>query len=184
MGLMKLVKISSRYFKQFVRLCNDNNIEEATKGKALEDMVSHIFNRIPGVGLKNRDQKNVFEDQEIDLVFWNDQDSHGLKFLPFIILVECKNWSKPVGADEVKLFDRKLDSNGIDIGVFIVTSRITGTTESLSSAHKTIADALREKRRIIVLSVDEIKIINDTSQLVELFKKKLCDLAVRGTTIT
>lgn len=101
-----MVRISTRIIQHFLQSCKDSE-EETDKGKALEDLICYIFNKIPGVTLRTRDQKNIFGNQEIDLVFWNEQHPYGLKFFHNIILVECKNWSKPVGANEVKLFDVK-----------------------------------------------------------------------------
>jgi hypothetical protein len=48
----------------------------------------------------------------------------------------------------------------------------------LTDAHSTIANALKERRR---LTADEVKRLAQSSQLVHLIKEKLCDLAVKGT---
>jgi hypothetical protein len=41
-------------------------------------------------------------------------------------------------------------------------------------------DWVRERRRLVVVSVDELLALNDTAELTHLLKEKLCDLAVRG----
>ena len=51
----------------------------------------------------------------------------------------------------------------------------------LSAAHAVIAAALREGRRLILLTTDELVAVADTAGLVKLIKTKLCDLAVKGT---
>jgi hypothetical protein len=50
-------------------------------------------------------------------------------------------------------------------------------------AHSFIATARKELRRLIVITMKEVKSLIDLSQLVHLIKKKLCDLAVRGTIV-
>ncbi|WP_437324944.1 restriction endonuclease [Sorangium sp. So ce381] len=154
-----------------------------SKGKLFEDLVAHLFSSIRGVEVNRRNAKNPFQTEEIDVALWNDQHSSAVPFLPWIILVECKNWTTAVGSEQVSWFDTKLRNRGIELGILFAANGITGDAKSLTDAHLTIATALRERRRIVVLTSSDVTALRGPSQLVSLLKQKLCDLAIVGTTI-
>jgi hypothetical protein len=151
------------------------------KGDILEELICYIFQMIPGITVTRRNERNAFDTEEIDVAFFNEQAPGGLPFLPWIILVECKNWSKPVGSEHVSWFDTKMRNRGVEFGILIAVNGITGNPALLTDAHNIIATALKERRRLIVINMEEIKSLIDPSQLVHMIKEKLCDLAVRGT---
>jgi hypothetical protein len=151
------------------------------KGDALETLICDLFQTIPGITVTRRNERNAFDTEEIDVAFFNEQASGGLPFLPWIILVECKNWTHPVGSEHVSWFDTKMWNRGVEFGILVAASGITGNPALLTDAHSTIANALKERRRLIVITADEITRLAHSSQLVHLIKEKLCDLAVRGT---
>jgi len=153
----------------------------AGKGKALEDLICYVFNQVPGIAITKRNALNAFENEEIDVALWNERDVNGLSFLPNIVLIECKNWSKAVGSIEVNWFDSKLRNRGLDFGILICANGVTGNGTERNAAHDTVAAALREKRKLIVITTDAIVAMNNTDQLVILIKENLCELAVSGT---
>jgi hypothetical protein len=110
------------------------------KGKALEDLVVYLFTMIPGVTLSARDEKNVFETEEIDVAFWNEQEPDGLKAFDEILLTECKNWSEPVGSMEVNWFLSKIEDRGERFGILLAMNGITGKARDLTAAHKIVAN--------------------------------------------
>ncbi|OFZ61347.1 MAG: hypothetical protein A3D92_11525 [Bacteroidetes bacterium RIFCSPHIGHO2_02_FULL_44_7] len=175
-----MAKVSCQRILHFLNLC-ENAQTTTERGRALEELICYVFPKIPGISIKRRNKLNVFKTEEIDVAFWNDKVPRGLSFLPNIILVECKNWLKPVSSMEVNWFDTKLKNRGLTFGILIAANGITGSPHEQTSAHNIIANALREQRQIVVLTRQEIEIITDTVQIIELFKEKLCELAVAGT---
>jgi septum formation inhibitor-activating ATPase MinD len=151
------------------------------QGQALEDLVCYIFGKIPGITVRKRNPLNVFRTQEIDVAVWNDKSLKGLPFLPYIILIECKNWNTPVSSNEVEWFLHKLRSRGLVFGILIAYNGITGDAADLTCAHSIIADALREQRNIVIVTRSEIASFRDSSKIVKLVKEKLCEQAVTGT---
>jgi hypothetical protein len=105
------------------------------QGRALEDLVCYLFEAVPGIGLTERNLANPFGTEEIDVTFWNDRHPTGLWFLPTTILVECKNWTRPFGGDEVAYFVRKLQNRKLDFGLLVATRGITGSPRLLTDAH-------------------------------------------------
>jgi hypothetical protein len=154
-----------------------NAATTAAKGKALEDLICYLFGLVPGITITHRNEKNEFLTEEIDVALFND----GLGFLPNIILVEAKNWSSRVGSIEVAWFLTKLTNRGLDFGILVTSLGITGDAADLTAAHQIVAMALPRRRKLIVITIDEIQGLADTDDLVLLIKTKLCDLAVKGT---
>ncbi|MGC9298976.1 restriction endonuclease [Bacillus cereus] len=153
------------------------------KGKALEDLTCYIFEKVSGITVTARNELNVFDTEEIDVAFWNDQLQNGLYFLPYTILVECKNWSNAVGSSEVSWFDRKLENHGQSFGILIAANGITGNPTDRNRAHEIIRDALKQKREIIVITREELEQLSSTKEIIELIKRKKCLLAVSGSSI-
>jgi hypothetical protein len=153
----------------------------AAKGRALEDLIAYLFECIPGVTVTARNQMNAFHAEEIDVAFWNDGDTDGLRLFDHIILVECKNWSTPVGYPELAIFNSKLSSRGRPMGILVASCGITGIATDLTAAHNVIANALADGRELIVLTRAEIERLDDTDDLVVLLKRKRAQLAVSGT---
>jgi hypothetical protein len=158
-----------------------NGATTTQQGRALEDLICYVFAQVPGITISRRNELNAFHTEEIDVALWNDAHPDGFFFLPNIILVECKNWSRRVGSAELNWFDSKLRNRGLPFGVLVAARGITGDPTEISAAHSIVAAALRENRRLIILSSNDLMALTDSSQLVHLFKEKLCDLAVKGT---
>lgn len=158
----------------------ENNYE---KGRALEDFISSFFSIVPGIEIAARNELNVFETEEVDVALWNNQAPDGFFFLPNILLVECKNWTKPVATRDVAYFIDRLKERGCDYGFLIAINGITGNPSRLTDAHYKIARALSDGIRVIVMTAVDIKNISNTDDLVSSVKGKLCQLVVSGTTI-
>jgi hypothetical protein len=158
-----------------------NGHTTAERGRALEELICYVLGQVPGVAITHRNELNAFDTEEIDVAIWNDGAPDGLFFLPNIVLIECKNWSNRVGSAEVNWFDAKLRSRGLTFGILVTTLGITGQPADMTAAHLVVATALREGRRLIVITTQELLTVGSTEALVHLIKLKMCDLAVKGT---
>jgi CheY-like chemotaxis protein len=75
------------------------------KGKALEELLSALFASVDGFTcISNVHTKS----EEIDVVVTNDELHPSWRGGGRLILVECKNWSKKAGKDEIVLFKEKV----------------------------------------------------------------------------
>jgi hypothetical protein len=153
----------------------------AEQGRALEDLVCDLFNLVPGVEITHRNPLNAFHTEEIDVAIWNEQHADGFFFLPYVVLIECKNWTAAVSSIEIAWFHTKLRNRGLSHGILIAANGITGDAEAVTSANFEVATALAEHRFLIVLTLDEIAKLSDIAGLIRLVKVRLCDLAVRGS---
>jgi hypothetical protein len=159
----------------------DQAAAATARGRALEDLIVYLFERIPGITVTARNELNAFAAEEIDVAFWNEGDPSGLRQFDHILLVECKNWSGPAGYPELAIFLQKLASRGRPLGIFVAAAGITGDPTGLTAAHSVLAQALLQGREIIVMTRREIEQLTDTAQLVRLLKQKRAQLAVSGT---
>jgi hypothetical protein len=159
----------------------DGALTMTARGRALEDLIVYLFELVPGIILTQRNALNAFKAEEIDVAFWNEGDSAGLRLFDHILLVECKNWTARAGYPELALFNDKLRSRGRPLGIFVAAAGITGDPASRTAAHEVLNGALRESREIIVLTRREIEDLGGTDELVLLLKKKRAQLAVSGT---
>jgi hypothetical protein len=150
------------------------------KGRILEDLISSLFSTVPGIEVAERNEFNIFDTEEIDIAFWNDKHTNGLPFLDYVFLVECKNWSSPVGSMDVAWFLTKLRNSGLPFGILIAASGITGDPRDKTDAHSIVFNARSEQRKIIVITRQELEIMDDASTLIRLIKVKLTKLAVAG----
>lgn len=161
--------------------------DEATtadeKGTALEDLAKYLFGSIPGIIVVSRDEMDIFKSDEIDIGCRIERHPCGLldPIFPFFFPLECKNWEKKIGSEEVAWFDKKLKRRSLSFGIIIATKGITGDKQELTNAHQHVTEALLENRRIIILKRGEIESLSDSSQLVELIKRKLCELLISRT---
>jgi len=80
---------------------------------------------------------------------------------------------------QVSWFYEKLERRGLDFGFLVATNGITGDINRRNAAYDTIAGKLREGKRIIVITLDDIGQLRTTSNLVEMCKTKLVQLAVQ-----
>jgi Restriction endonuclease len=112
---------------------SDRARTHAEKGRLLEDLIAYLFELIPGVSITARNAMNAFDAQEIDIAFWNDGDVDGLRLFDHLLLVECKNWSTPVGYPELAVFYDKLQSRGRPIGILIATEAPRRASRATSS---------------------------------------------------
>lgn len=158
----------------------DRATTAAAKGRLLEDLIADVFVTIPGIEIVARNSLNRFGTEEVDVALFNGQHKRGVPFLPYLILVESKNWSRPVGSQEVAYFAQRLAHKSCEYGVLVAASGITGDPGDLTRAHYEIALALASGRRIIVITRDELEALRSSSDLILLIKRKLCQLSVGG----
>jgi hypothetical protein len=153
----------------------------AEKGRLLEDLMCYFFELIPGVSITKRNVLNAFNTEEIDVAIWNEQQEDGLKFLPSVILVECKNWSQAIGSQEVSYFANRLAQRGCVYGILVAARGITGEAQSLTAAHYELSTAQSKGIRILIITRQELENMVSTDRFIHLLKEKICELVVAGT---
>ena len=159
-----------------------NNASNAIeKGRALEELVVYIFEKVPGITIYDTDVMNFHQTEEIDVVLWNEKEENGLKNFPEIIFIECKNLSKKVGTRDLAYFITKVRNKGLNFGILIASLGISGSESKSTRAHFEMPLALKEGIRIIVITLNDIMNLNSVTDLLNLIKLRICSLLVRGS---
>jgi hypothetical protein len=178
MGLTLVALDRDVIFAELAR--GDAAASTTERGDALEDLIVYLFELIPGISDTHRKVRNPGNVGEIDVAFWNDGIVDGLRGFDTFILIECKNWSSPVGYEEIVVFHDKLASRGRSFGIMVAASGVTGDATSRSAAHHALFSYLRAGREIVVLTRCEIEQLADTAELVRLLIKKRLALTLGG----
>jgi hypothetical protein len=72
-----------------------------SRGRALERAAVQMFSSVPGVLTPVTNIVDYAAAGEIDILFPNKALDRGLWFLHRAFVCECKNWSAPIGAQDV-----------------------------------------------------------------------------------
>jgi Holliday junction resolvase-like predicted endonuclease len=140
-------------------------------GLILEELAK-VFLESPYLKL-NKERRRC-ENGEIDLDFTVKRFEATLFYeFSYLLIVECKNWSKKAGAPEIRVFCSKMRDVRSNIGILFSKNGIT------KDARRIIRDAwFRDEIVVIVLDfVDLDGVINGSYNLYEIIKRKY--LAVR-----
>lgn len=144
-------------------------------GLILEELAK-IFLESPYLKL-NKERRRC-ENGEIDLDFTVKRFEATLFYeFSYLLIVECKNWSKKVGAPEIRVFCSKMCDVRSNVGILFSKNGIT------KDARRVIRDAwLRDEIVVIVFDfVDLNGVINGSYNLYEIIKQKY--LAVRTASV-
>jgi len=111
-----------KQWKELITLSKD----DISKGSRLETFFASLFHKKFGFDVI---KKNLLtETQELDIILKNVPNNEFVKSLnsPFI-LVECKNWTAPVGAAEARVFESKYREAGrkVNLGIFVAINGVT-----------------------------------------------------------
>jgi hypothetical protein len=135
------------------------------KKETLENLSAFLFNSLQDTTARHPDVKG--ETQQIDLVVENFVPNTGQSLFGQFgryILVECKNWSKPVGAKQVRDFKSKLNSSHSDFGIIFAKNGVSGG-ESGKYAYREIHDIFqREEIVIVVINGSDLRQIGEQGE--------------------
>jgi hypothetical protein len=149
------------------------------RGKALEDLLAHLFGRIGGVRLVRRNALTEDASAEIDLIFWNDRTV--LDFLPNILMFECKNWSAPVDSAAVTHFATKATNRKLSHAFLIAANGITGDQTQATAARAHIHSTLLvHDCKLVVLDRTDLCSLASTEQLIALIQERISEIYLFG----
>ena len=141
------------------------------QGKAYEALAMHLFEAIPGC-LAERNITSFFGTEQIDIAVGNPRRPDGLPLLPTVLLVECKDWARPVDSKTVGYFINILDSRSVEAGILIAANGITGDPEELSHAHALGITALARGIKLLIMTTAEIQNLTCTADLTRLLNHR------------
>lgn len=132
------------------------------KGSELEGLMQLLFNSVDGFQVRDSNVRTKTE--EIDLVLDNRCAHHPWNKEKAIMLVECKNWSKPAGKNEITLFESKIKNRRgrCTIGFFVAWAGFARTVE------KQLLRSSQDNWMIVLLDGAQIKSAIETGGFTQL----------------
>lgn len=141
------------------------------QGKAYEVLAVHLFEAIPGC-FAERDIISFFGAEQIDIAVGNPRLPEGLPLLPTVLLVECKDWARPVDSKTVGYFINILANRSAERGILIAANGITADPEELSRAHALGISAVARGIKVLIVTTTEIQGLTCTADLTELLNRR------------
>ena len=176
-------RYSRKVIAGFLRECDDANTN-ASRGKALEDLTCYIFEKVPGVKKSTRNVIDYRRATEIDIVFLHDKTRSDLMIIDdLIFIVECKNHKKRIGNPDVSYFIVKLQQRKCQYGIFIALNGITGNPKTLTGAQDSVARALAQGIRLLVLTRKDLEGLSTTKDLVEVLEDRYLGLMAKRAAV-
>ena len=127
------------------------------KKQSLEDLAECLIKPISGLAVLSRNKRSLAE--ETDIMVKNESTEPFWTRLGSPILVECRHWSLPTGAKEIRDLFAKLESFGIITGVAVTLRGITGN--EYRDAKMLIREYRQKGKYIIVLNEGDLAEIAD-----------------------
>jgi hypothetical protein len=147
------------------------------KGQRLEQLLCWLLAHIPGFRVLKVNKFSADHSQEIDISLWNEQVARvGFPQFSSTILVECKNWTRRVDSSDVAWFDWKMRIAGVNEGILVAASGVTGDRDRREAAQAILSTVNSQQRRILVLTLEEIAGLTSRHDLRELLIGKMMDL--------
>lgn len=146
------------------------------KKESLERLAEIIFNRVDCLEVRERNHET--ESSEIDLIIEHDRSEDKTVFDEYgrFLLVECKNWKKPIGAKQVRDFKQKMVNRHVNLGFIFSKEGITGAENSKYAKFEINSEFRSNKRSILVFDINDLENISGGSGLYEMIDQKLFDL--------
>lgn len=151
----------------YVAVGQDKTQFTKARGDALEELICYLLSELPGIKVL-RNARDPFQSQEIDITVANAGLSTWMRLFPALILIECKNWDDHVGVSAVTDFIFKLMAKYVEVGIIVAANGITGDPEDLTAAYQRIAIAQSKGRRVLVITMEDLKNIKTTEDFEEL----------------
>jgi Restriction endonuclease len=144
----------------------------AEKGRTLENLLAWFFEQFEGISVLAKNLSS--NDQELDLVLFNEQECPVFRAWDQIILVEAKNWSTAVDAATVAWFYEKMEMASAHYGILVARSGVTGMTTAQGGATALARTKLAKGFRLIVLTLVDFEGLSSIDDFLQLLRAKLC----------
>lgn len=137
---------------------------------ALETLAAYELSCIPGfeVAVQKRTQSSVFD----ALVHVKGQMVDFRRELGTYLLVECKDWVKPIDSEPIAYLAQNLIFHECKAGILFSWNGITGAGEMKNAALTVLRAYHHAGKAIIVLGSDDFRLAAEGTPLQEILRKK------------
>lgn len=170
---------SVKRIAELIQRGQDKSLATKVRGDAFEDLLCYFLEKLPGIKVR-RNSVDRFNSAEIDISVANAQTARWMNAFPPLFMVECKNWDDPVDSKAVSAFSVKLTERYASLGIIAAANGITGNQRDLSSAYHRIAMAQQDGRRILVITLEQLKLVRTTQDFEDLLCESLLTVFASG----
>jgi Holliday junction resolvase-like predicted endonuclease len=152
------------------------------KGDALEEAICVCLESLAGVEVIARNSISQRGSFEIDVVIHNNKSAAktAVAFLNSIVLVECKNWERPVDCKTIRDFLHKVTGAKEKVGILIAANGITGDAQDVTRGHDVLRQAFdNDGTKILVITAEEIRSLTNSEELVVMLRNKFTNYLLR-----
>ncbi|WP_169517192.1 restriction endonuclease [Azohydromonas australica] len=154
--------------------CAENNDE---KGESLERLAQALISSAPPLACKYVNLQTRSSEIDIVVEYNNSKDRVPLlDELGRFFLVECKNWSKPVGVAPVRDFMGKLDKCKVRIGVLFSKNGVTGVDSGVDALREIQSRFDRDGVYVLVFSLEDVRHLANGADFLRALDKKADNL--------
>lgn len=143
------------------------------KGKSLEVLANFLFDETSSLRVKYSNLQT--RSSEIDLVVEYDRRTCEVALFEELgryCLVECKNWSKPVGVGPVRDFIGKLDKCKCRLGMIFSKNGVTGVDAGADALREIQSKFDRDGVYLIVFSLEDLREVKDAADFLAAIDRK------------
>ncbi|MEV4348914.1 restriction endonuclease [Actinoplanes sp. NPDC049596] len=164
----------------YLRRAGDKRHPSHRRGRYYENLLTYLLESVEGCQVQ-RNTLNSYGTEEVDITVANEKALGGLRMLPEMFLIECKNWSQPVDSTTLGYFVNVVADRGCSLGILAAANGITGHQDHRSRAHAIGAAALIRKIRILLITDEDLKTLQTPGDLVTLLHRRNLLLTAHGT---
>ena len=175
-----MVSIFQARVGAYLRFASNQCYATHRRGRHYENLLAYLLGSVPGCHMQ-RNTLNYYGTEEVDITVANEKALDGLRMLPEMFLVECKNWSSPVDSTTLGYFVNVVVDRGCSLGILAAASGITGHQDHRNRAYAIGTAALVRGIRILVITGDDLRSLAEPGDLVALLHRRNLSLTAHGT---
>ncbi|TBN17117.1 hypothetical protein EYC79_04760 [Agrobacterium cavarae] len=148
------------------------------KGDAMEELAQFVIDDIPAVTVEYTNLRT--RSSEIDIVAKYDPSESSIPIFGTdrYILVECKNWHKPVTSSVVRDVFGKMENTNCRTGILFSKTGITGRAKYREAEREIHTKFVRSGSALLVVSLDDVKKVNSGKDLVRVLEERFAELTL------
>jgi hypothetical protein len=169
---LDIYEINRVYANEILARLNDFSGDKT--GKALERLAEFFLGCIPGFEVRSGFKS---EDAQYDGLVRNLGPKYDFRSdLGFYLLVECKDWKKPVGVPQVSQFINKLVLQDCRGGILFSSQGITGEGAARNAELQLLKAHYRAGKIILVLNEEDFRQVAGGENLILMLRRKYEDI--------
>lgn len=149
----------------------DNADSSQDRGDAFEEFAGVLMESMPFIRVRERNLRSRTNELDLVVEYTGADETKSFDKVSSDFLIECKNWSDPVGSDAIGNFLQKKDKLRVDFGIMFTRKGITGDEQT--NGYGQIRDALiKDDNVILVIDNEDLESILNGESFYKILDEK------------